>query len=200
MTETLRVRGGTLTFGDLEGAEAHLAKRAAELGRKCGSCSLCCKVLEIPEIEKPAGRWCKDCKPGHGCAIYEKRPEVCRAFGCQWLVDGSFSAEWAPTRSKMVLRMMPGYDGGLALHVVVDPSYPNAWRKSPYYEHLKDRSTRIGVMVCIGTRRISLFPPDKEVEFGEYESVVRAPDWEHCGPSERQSPEAARDVQCNPTE
>ena len=36
-------------------------------GRECGSCSLCCKVYNVPEIEKPAGKWCRHCTPGKGC-------------------------------------------------------------------------------------------------------------------------------------
>src|SRR5262245_31688695 len=141
MVETVHVQGGYLVGGDVKGAETHPAERAA-LGRKCGSCSLCCKLLDIPEIDKPDNQWCKHCKPGHGCTIYDMRPPVCRAFACQWLVNSSLGMEWLPTRSKMVLRNVPSA-GGLVLNVSVDPGYPNAWRKSPYYEHLKHLSTRI---------------------------------------------------------
>ena len=27
-------------------------------GRACGGCSLCCKVMVIAELAKPAGTWC----------------------------------------------------------------------------------------------------------------------------------------------
>jgi hypothetical protein len=27
-------------------------------GRICGDCRLCCKTLEVPELQKPAGKWC----------------------------------------------------------------------------------------------------------------------------------------------
>src|SRR5258708_27094970 len=41
-------------------------------GRECGSCTLCCKVYNIPEIGKAAGKWCKHCTPGKGC--YPREP------------------------------------------------------------------------------------------------------------------------------
>jgi uncharacterized protein len=44
----------------------------------CDSCALCCKLLAIPEIEKPAGQWCKHCTKTRGCDVYETRPEPCR--------------------------------------------------------------------------------------------------------------------------
>jgi hypothetical protein len=90
----IKLAGGQATVGDVEGVEAALAAMAAENGRQCGNCSQCCKVLDIPGIPKPAGSWCKACQPGRGCTIYDNRPEVCRAFACGWLVDGSFGDEW----------------------------------------------------------------------------------------------------------
>ena len=172
-TERFAVEGGSVVGGDPAGAEAYLAAAARELGRRCSDCSLCCKVLDIPEIPKPADQWCTHCKPGHGCTIYESRPLVCRGFACQWLVDGSFGDEWRPTKSKMVMRMVP-YRGRLLLYVTVDPAYPGAWRRSPYYQHLKDRSTRITVQINLGRRRI-LVEPSRETEFGEEETVLIGP-------------------------
>jgi hypothetical protein len=137
-----------------------VAKIAAALGRACGSCSLCCKVLPIsePEIAKPANVWCQHCKPGRGCSIYADRPLICRAFTCQWLVDGSFGDHWKPARSKMVLRMIPNR-GSLILYVYPDPGYPGAWRKQPYYAELKERSTRMGVIIHAGPLgRIGILP------------------------------------------
>jgi hypothetical protein len=53
----------------------------------CGDCRLCCRVLEVKEIEKPFLEWCRHPKRGVGCAIYETRPESCRAFVCTWLAS-----------------------------------------------------------------------------------------------------------------
>jgi hypothetical protein len=58
-------------------------------GRSCGECSMCCNLLEIktPELRKPANQGCRHCLPRNGCAIYERRPPVCRTFACLWLID-----------------------------------------------------------------------------------------------------------------
>jgi hypothetical protein len=52
------------------------------------------------------------------------------------------------------------------LHVRVDPSYPGAWRKSPYFEQLKDRSNRMAVQITVGRRRYIVLP-DGEAEVGD---------------------------------
>lgn len=49
---------------------------------ECGECTLCCKVLYVPEIEKKAGTECK--YVCDGCAIYEKRPTSCQEFQCAY--------------------------------------------------------------------------------------------------------------------
>ena len=51
--------------------------------RTCGDCTLCCQVLDIPELTKPAGRLCVHANAG--CNIYPDRPEPCRTFTCGWL-------------------------------------------------------------------------------------------------------------------
>ncbi len=56
-------------------------------GRSCGDCTLCCKLIGIPELEKPPGTWCLRCTIGKGCQIYDTRPEACRNFRCAWLAD-----------------------------------------------------------------------------------------------------------------
>ena len=57
--------------------------------RTCGSCSLCCKVMEIKELKKPMNKWCSHCAKGGGCSIYPTRPAECRTFDCLWLKDES---------------------------------------------------------------------------------------------------------------
>jgi len=186
-TERIELPGGYVIGGDKAGAEeAFVAARAAELGRKCGSCSLCCKLLNIEEedITKPAHTWCQHCRPGHGgCSIYRQRPLVCRAFACQWLIDGLFGDEWIPTRSKMVLRMTPGPDQMATLFVYVDD--PTVWRRSPYLEQLRERSARMRVIVDYRDRCITIYP-DREVEFRKGEAVLSGPDgWFVIVPEER---------------
>lgn len=77
--------------------------------RSCGGCSACCKVLgiETPELTKPRGQWCPNCRPGQGCAIYESRPTVCRDFKCAWLAGESLGDEFRPDRLKVMFTLEP---------------------------------------------------------------------------------------------
>lgn len=51
--------------------------------RNCGSCTFCCIVQGIKEINKPEGIKCKHIYNG-GCSIYDTRPMPCRTFHCLW--------------------------------------------------------------------------------------------------------------------
>ena len=55
-------------------------------GRECGACNVCCIHLTIddPELQKPQGYRCRNAKPDHSCAIYDRRPAMCREFYCGW--------------------------------------------------------------------------------------------------------------------
>lgn len=131
--------------------------------RQCGECSLCCKVLDIPLIEKPSGEWCGNCRPGHGCSIYQSRPPVCRSYECLWLFDQALGDEWKPSKSRMVLALL-SLDGGLLLDVNVDREYPDAWKQPPYYGQLKALTARVGVQVNVGNRHWAVMATD-DVEF-----------------------------------
>ncbi len=52
---------------------------------KCGDCNMCCKLPEIPSINKKSYSWCKNCNIGEVCNIYEKRPEKCKEFVCLYV-------------------------------------------------------------------------------------------------------------------
>lgn len=51
---------------------------------ECGSCTECCKQLQIPETESKEGDLCRYCDEAVGCKIYSKRPEACKIFECCW--------------------------------------------------------------------------------------------------------------------
>ena len=48
----------------------------------CGTCTLCCDVLTIVELGKPAYARCAHLT--NKCEIYENRPNQCRVFRCAW--------------------------------------------------------------------------------------------------------------------
>ena len=135
--------------------------------RECGSCSLCCKVLEVKPLYKAAGQWCKHSRPGQGgCATHQLRPKACRNFSCLWLTEDWLGPEWKPEVAKFVLSL----DGPDALLVTADPKQPRAWKREPYYGRLKTlAATALAsnqvVVISDGTRKLLLLP-DQEVLLG----------------------------------
>lgn len=50
---------------------------------ECGSCTVCCRLPVLPDLDKAAGDMCDFCS-GVGCNIYESRPQSCREFRCAY--------------------------------------------------------------------------------------------------------------------
>ena len=118
-----------------------IAAAVKATGRTCGSCSMCCKLPPVPELDKPENQWCRHCRPGKPvpCTIYQSRPDICREFFCQWLIDDrSFGPEWKPSISKIVVRSFESEFGdGAIAQFMVDPATPHRWRQEPYYSTIK---------------------------------------------------------------
>ena len=131
-------------------ADAVLIHRA----RSCGTCSLCCKVAAIPELQKPAGVWCVHARPGKGgCSIYDspERPGVCRTFQCAWVEREDGLPGWMkPDRVHAYVTGLKGRNG-IAVHV--DPGYPDAWRTDPLATFLRRTSMEMEVAVAVGRKR-----------------------------------------------
>ena len=51
---------------------------------ECDGCTLCCKLLNIPWMDSPAGEYCRECEPGVGCKIYDNAPKDCLDFYCAY--------------------------------------------------------------------------------------------------------------------
>jgi hypothetical protein len=136
-------------------------------GRECGSCTLCCKVYNVVELGKAAGKWCSHCKPGRGCTIHDSLPSECAAFNCLWRTMPEMSQHWKPEQSKMVLTLHPGTNN---LHVVVDPGQPSAWTRAPYHTQLrglsKSNMARGHLVVVLIGELATLILPDQDVPLG----------------------------------
>ena len=140
----------------------------------CGSCTLCCKLLDVAELEKPGGRWCPHCAIGTGCKIYDTRPRPCRDFECLWLISQRDARPLAPAlrpdRSKLVLYLDEGDRDVLG---VCDSGAPDAW-KEPGVMALLQSLSRAGRRVMFGdgrrhfamdrgrARPVELAPPDEK--------------------------------------
>ena len=64
---------------------------------------MCCTVLDIAELSKPAGTRCPDCTPRKGCNVYKTRPEPCRAFECAYIQLNALPKYLKPSRAGFVL-------------------------------------------------------------------------------------------------
>lgn len=113
----------------------------------CGNCSLCCKVLAVPELDKPADVRCKH-DTGKSCAIYADRPQSCRDVECLWLLTRnrittvSMPASTRPDRCGVVVTAHSGY---VVLHV--DPDKPADSGNRPPLQPLVSAWLKRGVRV-----------------------------------------------------
>jgi hypothetical protein len=119
----------------------------------CGSCTACCRVYAIPELQKPAGPWCQHCAIGKGCKIYEDRPKLCVEFACLWLLSQSredvrehLPDELRPDRCKVVFS--PTTNDNIMAAITM-PGAPLAWRREPVRE-LIDAMIASDMHVVIG--------------------------------------------------
>ena len=94
---------------------------------------MCCIVLEIEELKKPAGPACPNCVAGGGCAVYTTRPQVCRDFECEWLTDRALPRPFRPDRIGTIL--MEAHDAD-EYRAVCAPGKPLAWRQPRVFAHL----------------------------------------------------------------
>lgn len=76
-------------------------------GRTCGSCNVCCVALTIdePGLQKVQGVRCPNAQRDNSCAIYEARPQTCRAFFCGWRQLKWVKEALRPDRSGVLVRL-----------------------------------------------------------------------------------------------
>ena len=101
---------------------------AAGEERQCGSCTLCCKMLTVPEFGTVSGQWCPHCVKAKGCAIHAIRPDVCRAFQCGYILSPALGEHWRPSRSKLVIAFKPDGNDSLMPSAKAFPALAKALR------------------------------------------------------------------------
>jgi len=76
--------------------------------RHCGSCTLCCKLLPVRELAKPANTKCQH-QSSKGCGIYRQPgfPNSCHLWSCRWLVGDDTADILRPDRAGYVIDIMP---------------------------------------------------------------------------------------------
>jgi len=128
---------------------------------------MCCKLMAIPALEKPAGAWCPKYVMKKGCGDYERRPDACRAFECLYLLADGLGDAWRPDKARFVV--WSGREGR-RLIVDVDPANPGAWRQAPYYAQIKAWADRrhpeaFEVTVRVAGRLTIVFP-EADIDLG----------------------------------
>lgn len=134
----------------------------AAAARTCGTCSACCNVYPVPDLDKAEHVWCVHYREGVGCGQHAVRPQVCRDFFCLWITDRSLDDAWKPDVCGFVLSHSAS---GRALWVTCPADRPDAWRAEPYYSQIKAWSRRVHekrgfVAVDAGGSMIVVFPEE----------------------------------------
>jgi hypothetical protein len=136
--------------------------------KSCGPCTMCCKVLPVAALEKPAGTPCVHLGRGGGCGIYAGRPHACRSFECVWLMDPQMPHRFRPDQTKVMLDQDAE---GRWLVARCDPANPQAWRRNPMYAALKGRAVDTWgtgkLVLAMAGRRTWLITPREEMYLGE---------------------------------
>lgn len=76
--------------------------------RHCGTCTLCCSLLPVRELEKDANTKCRH-QSSKGCGIYRRPgfPASCELWSCRWLVNDDTADMLRPDRAGYVLDLIP---------------------------------------------------------------------------------------------
>jgi len=125
----------------------------------CGTCTYCCHVMKVKELNKPANTSCTHCIEGSGCAIYNDRPNSCREYECLWLRSQQFDKPLAsglrPDRCKVVIGTA---NNGNDVVLYTEPAHRNAWQQPAFSEALGLFVTRgIPVYVSIDDQLNRIF-------------------------------------------
>jgi len=128
-------------------------------GRVCGSCTLCCKVVSVSEINKPKGVWCRFARSHKGCDLYPKHPLSCEAWSCMWLAY-DLPENLRPDKSHIVIDLttdtVTATDNNTgetiqfeAFQFWLDEKYPNAWKEEPFHSFLMEMIKRAGGIILL---------------------------------------------------
>lgn len=112
--------------------------------RKCNECTLCCKLLPVGQINKPANTVCAN-QRSKGCRVYGTNafPSHCGIWSCLWLLDESVPLP-RPDRARYVIDPSPEFaeiNGHTVdvLQIWIDPRCPTAHRDPALRDWLANR-------------------------------------------------------------
>lgn len=140
--------------------------------RQCGTCTLCCKLMPVEEIDKKANTRCKHQTFAKGCKVYStpSMPSSCKMWNCRWIVSDDTADLPRPDRAHYVIDMVPDFitvgqhDANTRVDVVVvwvDRAFPDAHRDPNLRAYLARRGEE-GYAALIrynSSEGFVLFPP-----------------------------------------
>ncbi len=103
--------------------------------RSCGTCSLCCTVLRVDELAKPAGHDCVHQRGRSGCAIHSTRPSICRGYRCLWL-QGGLEDDERPDATGGIVDLETT---GVGLRLAIREARPGSFDASPALQSIAER-------------------------------------------------------------
>ncbi len=147
----------------VEAAQKASRSKRADL-KECGTCTLCCKVYDIDDFEKKAGKLCHNVRSEGGCGVWGLHPKTCQEFKCLWLRHDDMDGRWRPDVAGFVLRLEPN---GTTLDIDVDHDRPDAWRQEPYYSQMKKWSEVMprneGLVVVYAPEGLYVITPQEDL-------------------------------------
>jgi len=145
--------------------------------RKCGTCTLCCRLVPVVELEKRQNQRCKFQRHS-GCQVYKQPhrgfPLACELWSCKWLLNHDAADLRRPDRSHYVIDIAPDYVQTLdpagaepttveVIQIWFEPAYPGDHRDPALRAWLERRAAEkpvLGLVRYSGEdRAIVLYPP-----------------------------------------
>ena len=126
----------------------------------CGACNLCCLLLDVKSITKPAHILCWNTTIHGGCKVHDLKKTdptlaVCEGFACIWLQSQSLddtslhgARSMRPDQCHVMFVRDPT-DAKL-LWVHVDPKHRDAWRNpgvGNYLEEVLAKGGRLEIII-----------------------------------------------------
>jgi len=176
VTEPIELAGEKIRLVDNPDGSRSLVFSDTGTGRVCGDCQLCCKLLPIPTLAKPANQRCRYQRHHKGCIVYARRPLDCRAFGCRWLIDDTTKSLPRPDRAHYVIDPNPDYvtTGGdqagqriVVIQIWCDPAFPHAHRAPELRAWLEQQAEQFSCAAIVRydhRRALTLIPPSMMVD------------------------------------
>lgn len=132
----------------------------------CSKCSLCCTMLEVPELNKPIGQKC--IYNIDGCSIYNERPDSCKKFECGWLMY-NLSPTLRPDKCHVVFEKIFVNPIFIAL---VDPEYPDSWKTGIVFKLINEMvETNNAVVIKINNNLERFFVPEHQTKENILDSI-----------------------------